>query len=117
MAEDGARGRSGFPRALSDPFTTARSELWSDRSVSDLTTLANIGPAMARDLTRLGVGSVADLVGRDPVELYERLGAIDGRRHDPCVLDTFMSAVDQANGAPPRPWWTYTAERKRLLGR
>ena len=25
-----------------------------------------------------------------------------------------MSAVDQANGAPPRPWWTYTAERKRL---
>jgi Pathogenicity locus len=82
--------------------------------VSDLTTLANIGPAMARDLTRLGVSSVADLVGRDPVELYERLGAIDGRRHDPCVLDTFMSAVDQANGAPPRPWWTYTAERKRL---
>ena len=116
MAEDGARGRSGFPRALSDPFTTARSALWSDRSVSDLTTLANIGPAMARGLTRLGVGSVADLAGRDPVELYERLGAIDGR-HDPCVLDTFMSAVDQANGAPPRPWWTYTAERKRLLGR
>ena len=83
--------------------------------MSDLTTLANIGPAMARDLTRLGVSCVADLVGRDPVELYERLGAIDGRRHDPCVLDTFMSAVDQANGAPPRPWWTYTAERKRLL--
>jgi hypothetical protein len=31
------------------------------------------------------------------------------------VLDTFMSAVDQANGAPPQPWWTYTPERKRLL--
>lgn len=85
--------------------------------MSDLTTLANIGPAMERDLTRLGISSVADLVGRDPVELYERLGALDGRRHDPCVLDTFMSAVDQANGAPPRPWWTYTAERKRLSSR
>ena len=82
--------------------------------MSDLTTLANIGPAMERDLTRLGISSVADLVGRDPVELYERLGALDGRRHDPCVLDTFMSAVDQANGAPPRPWWAYTAERSRL---
>ena len=81
--------------------------------MSDLTTLANIGPAMERDLTRLGISSVADLVGRDPVELYERLGALDGRRHDPCVLDTFMSAVDQANGAPPRPWWAYTAERRR----
>jgi len=82
--------------------------------MSDLTTLANIGPAMERDLTRLGISSVADLVGRDPVELYERLGALDGRRHDPCVLDTFMSAVDQANGAPPRPLWAYTAERRRL---
>ena len=85
--------------------------------MSDLTTLANIGRAMERDLTRLGVRSVADLVGRDPVELYERLGALDGHRHDPCVLDTFMSAVDQARGAPPRPWWTYTPERKRLLTR
>ena len=83
--------------------------------MSDLTSLANIGPAMERDLTRLGIRCVADLVRRDPVELYERLGALDGRRHDPCVLDTFMSAVDQANGAPPQPWWTYTPERKRLL--
>ena len=82
--------------------------------MSDLTTLANIGPAMERDLTRLGISSVADLVGRDPVELYERLGALDGRRHDPCVLDTFMSAVDQADGKPARPWWEYTPERKRL---
>jgi hypothetical protein len=85
--------------------------------VSDLTSLANIGPAMERDLTRLGIRCVADLVRRDPVELYERLGALDGRRHDPCVLDTFMSAVDQAGGAPPRPWWTYTPERKRMLTR
>ena len=83
--------------------------------MTDLTTLANIGPAMARDLDRLGITSIAELAGQDALELYERLGALDGRRHDPCVLDTFMSAVDQADGAPPRPWWTYTAERKRML--
>ena len=38
--------------------------------MSDLTSLANIGPAMERDLTRLGIRCVADLVRRDPVELY-----------------------------------------------
>jgi hypothetical protein len=84
--------------------------------MSELLKLANIGPAMVRDLTRLGITEPAQLAGRDPVELYERLCAADGHRHDPCVLDTFMSAVDQADGAPPRPWWTYTPERKRLLG-
>ncbi len=83
--------------------------------MSDLTTLANIGPAMARDLTRLGFTTRAQLAGQDALELYERLCDLDGSRHDPCVLDTFMSAVDQADGAPPRPWWTYTAERKRML--
>jgi hypothetical protein len=25
-----------------------------------------------------------------------------------------MSAVDQANGNPARPWWAYTPERKRI---
>jgi hypothetical protein len=82
----------------------------------ELLALANIGPAMVRDFARLGITSRAQLAGQDPVELYERLCATDGHRHDPCVLDTFMSAVDQADGAPPRPWWTYTPERKRLLG-
>ncbi|MFI5583980.1 helix-hairpin-helix domain-containing protein [Amycolatopsis sp. NPDC051758] len=82
----------------------------------ELLKLANIGPAMVRDLGRLGITEPAQLAGLDAVELYERLCAVDGVRHDPCVLDTFMSAVDQADGAPPRPWWTYTPERKRLLG-
>ena len=82
----------------------------------ELLKLANIGPAMVRDLARLGITTPAQLAGLDAVELYERLCAADGVRHDPCVLDTFMSAVDQADGAPPRPWWTYTPERKRLLG-
>ena len=79
--------------------------------------LANVGPAVERMLGRLGVTAPAQLAGQDPYELFERLCAVDGRRHDPCLLDTFMSAVDQANGAPPRPWWTYTPERKRLLTR
>jgi Pathogenicity locus len=79
---------------------------------SDLQTIPNVGPAVARKLARLDIARVADLRGRDGEELFDRLCAIDARRHDPCLLDTFVAAVDYANGAPPRPWWEYSRERK-----
>jgi len=81
--------------------------------VKDLQTLANIGPAMADDLLRLGMETPSDLATRDPEDLYDQLCALDGKRHDPCVLDTFMAAIDEADGNPAKPWWTYTAGRKR----
>ena len=83
--------------------------------MDQLQALANVGPAVERMLGRLGVTAPAQLAGQDPYELFERLCAVDGRRHDPCLLDTFMSAVDQADGKPARPWWEYTPERKRSL--
>lgn len=79
---------------------------------SDLTVIPNVGPAVARKLERLDVHDVADLRGRDPHELYDRLCVLDGRRHDPCLLDTFVAAVDFADGGPVRPWWEYSRERK-----
>jgi len=84
---------------------------------SDLLALVNVGPAVVRYFERIGITQTSQLAGRDPVELYEQMCTTDGRRHDPCLLDTVMSAVDQADGRPGRPWWAYTAERKRLLGR
>ena len=33
------------------------------------------------------------------------------RLTDPSLLDTFVAAVDHANGAPARPWWEYSRER------
>lgn len=80
----------------------------------ELTALVNVGRSVAGYFGRIGVTKVADLVGRDPVELYERMSAAYGERLDPCLLDTVMSAVDQAEGRPARPWWHYTPERKRL---
>jgi hypothetical protein len=77
-----------------------------------LTAIPNVGPAVARKLARLGVGSIDDLRGRDGEELFERLCALEGRRLDPCLLDTFVAAVDYAGGAPARPWWEYSRERK-----
>lgn len=77
--------------------------------------LANVGPSIAGDLRRVGVAHPRDLAGRDPVALYDALCAATGARHDPCVLDVFLSAVRFMEGAPPLPRWHYTPERKRLL--
>ena len=84
-------------------------------SSSALLELANVGPAVARYLERVGITQTSQLAGRDAIEIYEEMCAASGRRLDPCLLDTVMSAVEQADGGPARPWWDYTAERKRML--
>jgi hypothetical protein len=78
--------------------------------------LPNIGPALAADLRLIGIQAPRELKGRDAFVLYQKLNAATGTRHDPCVLDTFMAAVDFMNGAAAAPWWNYTAQRKALYG-
>lgn len=73
----------------------------------------NVGPGVAADLRRLGVATPAGLPGREPYALYDDLCRIPVRRHGPCLLDTFTAAVRYTEGAPKRPWWKYTAERKK----
>lgn len=80
-----------------------------------LADIPNIGPAMVADFFELGIRKPGELIGKDPYDLYDRLCLVTGVRHDPCVLDVFMSAVRFMEGAPPRPWWHYTAERKERL--
>ena len=75
--------------------------------------IPNIGPAMVEDFKALGIARPAQLTGADPFALYQRLCRITGMRHDPCVLDTFISAVRFMQGEPARAWWHYTAERKQ----
>jgi hypothetical protein len=82
-----------------------------------LTAMPNIGPAVAAKLRRLGVETPSDLRGAHAEDLFERLCTLDGRRHDPCLLDTFTAAVDFAGGAPARPWWEYSRERKGAVVR
>jgi hypothetical protein len=81
-------------------------------SEQELQALPNIGPAVAGMLMRLGVQRPVDLHGQTADELYGRLCEADGRRHDPCLLDTLVAAVDYVNGAPARPWWYYSRIRK-----
>jgi hypothetical protein len=75
--------------------------------------LPNVGPATALDLVRLGIFESKALKNQNADKLYAKLCKIDGVRHDPCVIDVFASLVAFANGAPARPWWHYTPERKR----
>ncbi|MDN3921745.1 helix-hairpin-helix domain-containing protein [Roseateles violae] len=87
---------------------------WED--CQSLEQIPNIGPAVAADLRLLGIARPQDLRGRDAFVLYQQLCGITGQRHDPCVLDTFMAAVDFMRGAAPAPWWHYTPQRKALYG-
>ena len=85
------------------------------QDVAALEDIPNVGPAVAADLRRLDITAPADLLGRDLYALYEGLREITGQRHDPCLLDTFIAAVRFMAGGPKKPWWAYTAERKRHL--
>lgn len=77
--------------------------------------IPNIGPAMVEDFHLLGIRQCSDLIGKNPYVLYERLCKLTAKRHDPCVIDTFISAVRFMEGAPALPWWAYTEERKQTL--
>ena len=78
--------------------------------------LPNIGPAIAADLRRLGVEHPGQLATLDALQLYQQLCRSTGKRQDPCVLDTFMAAIDFMRGSLAKPWWDYTALRKQRYG-
>ena len=85
----------------------------STAEVKKFQDIPNIGRAMEADFKTLGITSPADLKEQDAYALYMKMCRKRGRQ-DPCVLDTYMAAIDFMNGAPARPWWTYTATRKRM---
>jgi Pathogenicity locus len=101
-----AAARRAAPRAL--PPRKARRA----GECEQLEQLPNIGPSLAGDLRLLGIRHPAELASRDAFQLYRALCTTTGKRQDPCVLDTFIAAVDFMRGSEPRPWWQFTAQRK-----
>ena len=77
--------------------------------------LPNVGPRTAGDLLRLGIREPSELKGLDPFRMYDRLCRRDGVRHDPCLIDVFISITEFAKGRPARPWWDFTARRKAAM--
>ena len=84
-------------------------------TVSQLDELPNIGKAMAAYLQLIGIDHPQKLPGKEAVELYEELCTRTGKRHDPCVIDVFMSVIHFMEGGAPLPWWSFTDERKKRM--
>ncbi|QDZ89553.1 helix-hairpin-helix domain-containing protein [Shewanella decolorationis] len=84
--------------------------------VKQLTDLPNIGKASAADLRLLGIETPVQLLGQNPYQMYRTLCDKTGQRHDPCVLDVFLSITRFMAGDDPKPWWYYTEERIQTYG-
>ena len=82
-------------------------------SVKELEDVPNIGKAIAADLRSIGIRKPAQLRGKSPRAMYQKVCRVTGQRQDPCLLDVFTSAVRYMEGGPPLPWWKFTPERKR----
>ena len=80
--------------------------------------LRGIGKKTLEDFDKLGVKSVGQLKSLDAGELYRRMCEISGQRQDPCVLDTYRCAIEQARNPDlpeeQRDWWYWSRVRKGL---
>jgi hypothetical protein len=85
-------------------------------SARQLQDLVSVGPATLADFRLLGITDVAELVEANPSELYDRLCAVTGTRHDPCCEDVFRAAVAQARDpelpVEMRSWFYWSRVRK-----
>ena len=77
--------------------------------------IPNVGKAIKRKFILIGLKEPIELINKDPYLMYSELCNITHQRHDPCVIDVFISAVNYMKGDPPRKWWAFTKERKAKL--
>lgn len=93
-------------------MTYSRPEQADREALKRLQQIPNVGPAISRDLVRLGISRIDDLVCREPDALYHALCRLDGVCPDPCMHDVLTAVVAIANGEPAQPWWAFTPARK-----
>ena len=85
-------------------------------TAAKLDALPNIGKSISKDLASIGITHPKQLIGANPLELYDRLCEQKSAVVDPCVIDVFMSAIAFMEGGKPKPWWEFTPERKMIVG-
>lgn len=84
-----------------------------EQSIKELSTIPGVGKSIAADLLEIGIRKVADLSGKDPQHLYDRLNRCAGVRQDRCLLYVFRCAVyyaDTESGkrdAEKLKWWNW----------
>ena len=83
--------------------------------MSDLAKLKNVGKAALADFAVLGVTSTAQLAACEADDLYVKLCALTGQRHDPCVHDVFAATIHEARTGEALDWWVFTPPRKERM--
>ncbi len=86
-------------------------------TISCLEDLPNVGKAMAEKLRLITIDHPKQLVGQDPLALYNQLCVVSKKQYDPCVIDTLMSIVHFMDSGEALPWWAFTDKRKQLLNK
>ena len=86
------------------------------KEVKNFQDIPNVGKAIEKLFITLGLKEPIELAGKDPYQMYSELCNTTNKRHDPCVIDVFISAVKYMQGGPPKKWWEFTNERKKVIG-
>lgn len=85
-----------------------------ERTLKDL---CSVGKATLKDFEVLGIKTVKQLARQDANNLYKRLCKKTKLTHDPCCLDVFMAAIEQAkdlNLAKEKCQWWYWSRKRKL---
>lgn len=87
-------------------------------ALAQFQTVPSIGPDLANDVADLGYLTLAELKGKNPADLFDRLEQLRRTRIDPCVEDALRLMVYYAENADSdKRWWDFTEERKRYRRR
>lgn len=87
-------------------------------ALKELQQIPGVGKAVAGDLWRMGITSVAELKGQNPEALYVLHNDEKGRVQDICMLYTFRCAVYYANTVNKKQdpeklkWWSWMDKKK-----
>lgn len=85
--------------------------------LKDLMQIPGVGKSIAQDLINIGIHSVHDLKGKDPMSLYNRSNQYAGCVQDRCLLYVFRCAVYYSETPPSKrnpekcKWWNWKDEK------
>jgi len=85
-------------------------------SLEYLTAIPNIGKAMEREFHLLGISRPADLIGRDPYLLYERLCEVTQVRQSLCAGCVYFSGSVYGRWAAEEVVGVYGGEEAEAWG-
>jgi hypothetical protein len=85
------------------------------RSAATLEMIPNVGRSIAMTSALLGIETPAQLIGRDPQALYDALCKRTRSRRIPVCSIPSSPPCASWKERPARPWWHYTAERKKAF--